>query len=258
MRERSPGEIASATAGGCADAMTKAEALVAWVYRNIRWSRTNHRRRSVEEVIQDGAGNCWDQSRVLSSLLDAAGVRWRHIAEINVEPVDLLRGAYAVWSVRNRGWRASVFGWRHNDHRWLEVALEDGRWAPADASLGICGERSWVLARLGFRDRPTRHISPARSMIAPLAIVASDDLDGALDLTEDYLMRAFNQTYGGSLARLNAWCNWTDAIRKACPLAAGALRGEVNLHRHARAVTGVGDAYLRLRSEALRAGARPL
>lgn len=247
-------EVVNAVLGHAADALTKTQALTAWVHRNIKWSRTNYRRRLVEEVIRDGAGNCWDQSRVLSALFDAAGVRWRGVAEINVEPLDVLRGAFSVWMVRKSGNRASVFGWRHNDHRWLEAALEDGTWMPVDPSLGVSGERAWVLARLGFRDRPTRHIPPARAMIAPFVIVVPDAADGGVDRTEDYLFGGVDRAYGGRLSGLTAWGNWQDAVRWARPLGVAALRGDVNLHHHSQVIAHVGVAYRRLREQALREG----
>lgn len=162
MGSDTPAEVVMAVVGQDSDAWTQVQALTDWVHRHIGWSRTTYRRRSVEEVMRDAAGNCWDLARVLAALFDAAGVRWRPVAEINVEPLDLLRGAFAVWMVRQSGNRASVFGWRHNDHRWVEAATADGTWAPCDPSLGVCGGPAWVQARLGFCDRPTRHIPPAR------------------------------------------------------------------------------------------------
>ena len=256
MSGDTPAEVVTSVVGQDADAWTQVQALTDWVHRHIGWSRTIYRRRSVEEVMRDAVGNCWDQSRVLAALLDASGVRWRPVAEINVEPLDLLRGAFAVWMVRQSGNRASVFGWRHNDHRWVEAAMADGTWVPCDPSLGVCGEPAWVRARLGFRDRPTRHIPPARHMIAPFVCVVPDGADGGTDRTEEYLLRAFDCAYAGQLSRLRAWGDWEEAVRRVCPLGAGALRGEVNLHRHARAVARTGAAYRRLRSEAWRVGVR--
>lgn len=65
-------------------------------------------------------------------------------------------------------------------------------------------------------------------MIAPFVCVVPDGADGGTDRTEGYLLRAFDRAYAGQLSRLRAWGDWEDAVRRVCPLGAGALRGEVN------------------------------
>lgn len=227
--------------------------LVAWINREFAWTATDYQRRTPEEIIERRGGNCADLARVLARLLDAAGIRYRFVREINVQPASDSRQANAERRIAASGARYSVFGRRHNDHTWLEV-LEpgSGEWIPADPAIGIVGAGQWIRARLAFSER-LRPAVPAtvpivETMLVPFAVAAGNE-----DRSAHYLIDAFDNAYGGRLHALPAWTRWTAVVRALAALAAGAFSGELNLHEHAEVIARVADAYDALKQEAARA-----
>jgi hypothetical protein len=212
------------------------------------WVATDHRQRTVEEILARGAGNCADHARVLQSLLEERGIRTRWVQEINIQPPSRSRQSSAERMVAEQGPRASVFGRRHNDHRWLEVWDDDAKaWFPADSSIGISGWDSWVCARLGFGARP----APVAEMLFPVVIVAGDPAE---DRGQAYLVEAFDRAYGGRLSRLPIWPSWVAELEFMAPLGLGAFRGKVNLHQHDPKMTRLQEIYAQLGAEALATG----
>ena len=100
------------------------------------------------------------------------------MAEINIQPASDARQAAAEALIAKNGNRASIFGRRHNDHRWLEVYDDASTsWFPADPAVGVVAVRPWVAARLGLGNRP-QPLVPAvaeivKDMIVPFTIVTT-------------------------------------------------------------------------------------
>lgn len=251
--------LARATAG-TGGSLERARRLVAWVNGSLRWTATDYEQRTADEIIARGGGNCAELSRVLERLLRPAGIRYRWVAEINVQPPRPDRQARAARLVDERGARLSVFGLRHNDHRWLEV-LDDGtgRFVPADPSIGVTGIRRWVLYRASLGPRPVPALPDVadvvRDMIVPIAVlVPASAGQPAEDRTDLYLVQELGAAYGGRLAGLPAWEEWTRRVRGFAPRAAAAFAGTFNLHEAAGEIAGLAEAYESLRQQAAEKG----
>ncbi len=248
-------------AGTSASPLERTQRLVNWINTNFAWSATDYQQRTAEQIIVRRAGNCAELSRVLARLLPAAGVRFRWVAEINIQPASPDRQERAAQLVRTRGPRASVFGLRHNDHRWLEIFDDQSNaWIPADPSVGVVGVNSWIDFRMGLFDRP-RPAVPAvadvvKDMLVPIAVVVVSSADRpAEDRSDFYLVEEFNRRYGGKLSALPSWTAWTAGVRKLAPVVADAFAGRANLHDHAPEIEALGVTYESLRREAMSRGA---
>jgi transglutaminase-like putative cysteine protease len=91
----------------------KAEALLGWVYTNIRYDgRVTGSRYGIEKVLDQGYGHCWDKSDVFITLCRSAGLSARQVF----------------------GWMQGVSG-----HIWAEVYLEGTGWMPVDATTSWLG-----------------------------------------------------------------------------------------------------------------------
>jgi hypothetical protein len=221
--------------------------LVAHLNRVMPFVATDYRTRTVEEILQRGAGNCADHARVLRSLLESRGIQVRWVQEINLQAPSERRQANAAAMVQQRGAQASVFGRSHNDHRWLEVwDPQTEAWFPADSSIGVSGAEAWIRQRLGFAERP----AAVADMIAPVFVEALAADKARVPRSSAYLIEGFNRTYGGRLAGLPAWPAWVAAVKALEPLASGAFRSEVDLHGQGRRFEDLAKAYARLAAEA--------
>jgi hypothetical protein len=238
----------------------RAQRLVTWINSEFEWTATDYERRSADQIIARKAGNCAELSRVLARLLDPAGIRYRWVAEINIQPASAERERNAQSLIAERGNRASVFGLRHNDHRWLEVLDdESGNWIPADPSVGTVGMRPWIRLRMALGDRPDPAVPAVRpilqDMIVPIAVLArSDDDERAGNLSERYLVREFNAAYGGALALLPSWPAWVQGVGELSARAELAFEGAANLHDHGDQLAELAAVYQALRSEARACG----
>jgi hypothetical protein len=256
--------LARGVAGETGTTPARTRALAAWVYTNLRWSATDYVRLSPREIILRGEGNCADLAAVLLTLLNGAGIRARWVGEINVQPRNDGRQERAAARVREAGPRMSVFGRRHNDHRWLEV-LDDstGRWFPADPAVGVVGEDEWVRRRLAFVDRPDPPVAAAKpivaAMIVPFAVTTLVAPGGAPveDRTEYYLIDRFNTLYGGRLATLPSWPRWISSLRELSRRAAAAFAGRQSLHDAEDAIATLATTYDALGHEAAERGLTP-
>ncbi len=221
--------------------------LVTHLNRAMPFVATDYRNRTVEEILQRGAGNCADHARVLRSLLESRGIQVRWVQEINLQAPSERRQANAAAMVQKRGAQASVFGRSHNDHRWLEVwDPQTESWFPADSSIGVSGVDAWIHRRLGFSDRP----AAVAEMIAPVFVEALTADKARVPRSSAYLIEGFNQAYGGHLAGLPAWPAWVASVKALEPLASGAFRSEVDLHGQGRLFEELALAYGRLAAEA--------
>lgn len=230
-------------------AEARVRALVDHLHRRMPWVATDYRSRTVDEVLARGRGNCADHARVLMDLLKAGGFEVRWVQEINLQAPSERRQASAKAKVAEGGKRFSVFGTRHNDHRWLEVRdPASGAWFPADSSLGVTGREAWVSARLGFGPRP----AAVADMIAPVFVEAVQPGRPPEARSGAYLIQAFGAMEGGRLRTLPAWPAWEKAVRALEPHASAAFRGTEDLHAQAETLAALAEAYAALREAARR------
>ena len=250
-------ELAIQTAGRSGPSIERAQKLVSWINQDFKWLATDYQTRSVDQIIERRGGNCAELSKVLERLLKPTGIRYRWVSEINLHPYTPERQKSAARMVKEKGKRYSVFGLRHNDHRWLEVYDDaSNQWVPADPSIGVVGVRSWIAFRMELVNRPKPSVPAvaqiAESMIAPFAVVANiGRLDSEPeDRSEFYLIQEFNRAYDGKLASLPAWKRWVQGIRELSPLAGKAFAGEVDLHESNDKIAELAAAYEQLREQA--------
>lgn len=228
--------------------------LVSWINHEFAWTATDYQQRTPEQIIERRAGNCADLAKVLARLLDGVHIQYRFVREINVQPESESRQANAERKMTTGGVRFSVFGRRHNDHTWLEVADRDsGNWIPADPAVGVVGIKEWISARLAFEQRRQPLVAATvgivASMLEPFAVAA-----GAEDRSTYYLVEEFDRAYGNRLRRLPAWTDWCSLVGRLAPVSMGALSGAVNLHEYAAQIGQVAEAYGALRRQAAEAG----
>ncbi len=226
----------------------KATNVVTWFAENFDWSATDYQRRSVQQVLERGAGNCNELALITTAALDSLGLRMRKIREINLHVEDGDRQTRAAQKVSESGLTMSVFGRHHNDHVWIEILDADGEgWFPADPSLGVVGEDVWLGARLSFADRYS--LDPAsEDMIAPFAVFATTE-DGKLleSRSRHYLIEGFDNLYDGRLRSLSPWHEWEHLVTMLDEKAAGAFGGTVNLHEYEDDIARLAEAYNRLK-----------
>jgi hypothetical protein len=213
-------------AGGGAEE-EKAERVVRWIHEQVVFSPARHP--TVDALLDDRNGNCYDHAALVIALLRAGGVRARLVRELNVEPASEGRATSA------REKKSSVYGLEHNDHTWVEISL-NGHWVPADSSLGLFGLREWLGARV-LRGMPNDY-----GMITPFLIVAFDG-ETPVERTHTYLDTDLGATYP-TVTKSPAWSAWRDDVAGFARLATGVFgaQSEVRLdsaamHRMASAVT---------------------
>jgi len=257
---RSIDELAARVAGRDGNSLDRTRRLVRWINTGFEWTATDYQQRTAEQIIERRGGNCAELSRVLARLLSPAGIRYRWVAEINIHPDSPRRERTAAEMVAQKGNSLSVFGRRHNDHRWLEVFDEStGQWAPADPSIGVVGVRSWIEFRLGLDTRPQPAVPAVaeivRDMIAPFAVAVIGKGDTPSEnRSEYYLIEQFDQAYGGQLRSLPAWKEWTSGIRSLSRAAIEAFEGRTNLHDRNRDIARLAEVYAALRVQAKEKG----
>jgi hypothetical protein len=185
------------------------------------------------------------------ALVKTMGIKYRQVAEINIQPESERRQNNAEALVAKRGFAGSVFGAGHNDHRWVEIYDEkSGEWIPADPSVGVIGLGPWLESRVWFGTRWAIDTSITNDMIVPIAIFTTDSTHAMKeDRTRYYLVTSFDELYGGRLAGLPSWGEWVkeiDAIGGPCREAFG---GNVNLHLFRAEIARIGSTYAKLRYE---------
>jgi hypothetical protein len=237
-----------------ASGIERVRRIVAWMNREFALLETDYQDRTVDEIVARRGGNCREHAMVLAALLRAQDVPVRWVTEINIQAESPQRQLGAETLVAKRGSRASVFGLRHNDHRWLEVpGDEPGEWEPADTFLDLVGIDMWVRQRLGFSDRP----AGGPEMVAPVAVMTLDDRGIPLEgRSHAYLVTAFDRVYDGQLHVLPGWASWAAQIERVEPLAMGAFAGDLNLHQHSDVFARCTEAYGALAEQARAAGLR--
>jgi hypothetical protein len=228
--------------------ISKCKTLVHWVHETFVWNATDYQSRSVTEILERRSGNCAEQARVLESLINSLGIISRRIAEINIQPPSIQRQQSAEAMVVQIGPSASVFGYMHNDHRWLEI--QDGHsdeWIPADATLGICGVENWMKERMGFGARN----EVAKDMIVPIMVVVVDGYGRVLiDRSKHYLIDNFTQYAVSKGKRPDLLSEWAQIIDTLSLSAKRAFEGKDNLFKASSLIQKAYDQYERIRTPA--------
>jgi hypothetical protein len=248
-------QIALRVAGGEGSSLQRAQRLLQWMHETFEWTENDYAPRTVEEILERRAGHCGEMAWVLKALLEAANLDVRVAKEINIHPRSKQRMRDAEKLIAEHGHALSVFGYAHNDHRWLELYDEaSDSWIPADPTLGVLGTKQWIDARLGFHQRP----AAAAALIAPFVVLAERS-DGTMeDRSSHYLVQEFNSHFGSKLEDLPSWPAWTELIDQLSTAAQSAFVGEVNLHHYTHLMERVEQVYFNLKAEFLSAsqGAR--
>jgi len=229
----------------------RAERLLNWLSHNYQWLSTDYQKRTVKEIIARRGGNCFELATVYVSLINAMGIRYRQVAEINLQPKSGRRQKNAEELVSKRGTAGSVFGEQHNDHLWVEIYDEkSGEWIPADPSVGVIGLEAWLKSRVWFGERWAIDTSITNDMIVPIAIFTTDSTYKMVeDRSRFYLVSSFAQLYDGTITGLPAWNAWKEGVAKIGPACRGAFDGKVNLHRHRKEIAQLAEVYEQLRRE---------
>ncbi len=249
--------LAREVAGDAGSSLGRTQKLVAWINRNFTWNSTDYQQRTPEQIIAQRGGNCAELARVLARLLGPAGVRYRWVSEINIEPYSAQRQQNAEQLVKRSGLRGSVFGARHNDHRWLEIYDDaTNAWVPADPAMGVTGVQAWVRMRMALEQRPEPAVAAtaeiAHGMIVPFVVFVTpkERTDTIEDRTEFYVIDQFNAVYGGKLGSLPAWQGWVNGVRRLNGAAIEAFQGRTNLHDRTEEIRRLSETFEQLRQQA--------
>lgn len=79
------------------------------------------------------------------------------------------RQNFSLHLIETHGDFYSIFGWNHNDHRWLEYYNKQlEKWIPIDTAFGVLGINHWLEKRISF----TKESIPTTQQIIPFCIVA--------------------------------------------------------------------------------------
>ncbi|MFN7115480.1 MAG: transglutaminase-like domain-containing protein [Saprospiraceae bacterium] len=243
-------KFAETIAGKSKSDFKRTQNIVTWLAKNFAWTYTDYQKRTVQDIIQRRGGNCNELAIVSIACMKELGIQYRRVREINLHKETERRQQDAAKLVLEKGNRMSVFGWRHNDHVWIEVFdPKTNRWFPADPSLGVVGETEWLAARYGFGKRFTLDPS-SEDMIAPFAVFALDDKGNVVeDRTQHYAVEGFNQLYKNKLAQLPSWKQWQQGVALLAPQANEAFAGKTNLHDYTEAIHQLWQTYQQLKQE---------
>ena len=232
----------------------KARTLLSWVSNRLEWVATDYKRRTVNEILERGAGNCYDLAQVYVAIVKAMDIKTRSIAEVNLSRLHPERQGQAEQLVKEKGARYSLFGARHNDHRWLEMFDEtSGTWLPVDPTMNVIGVEQWVKARLGFGKRIT--IDPAISddMIAPFAVFVTGEKSDSMveNRSMYYMVEQFDKVYDKELSKLPSWNKWVASIGLLSEHAKLAMESKENFHLYTRQIAELDTIYQDLKNEYL-------
>jgi hypothetical protein len=229
----------------------RAVRLLDWLSHNFKWLATDYKQRTVKEVIDRRGGDCFELATVYMALIKTLGIKYRQIAEINIQPESERRQENAEALIAKRGFSASVFGARHNDHRWVEIYDDkSGEWIPADPSVGVIGLEPWLKSRVWFGKRWAIDTSITNEMIVPFAVFTTDSTRSMLeDRTSYYLVTSLNRLYGGRLSTLPSWGEWVRELEAIGDKCRGAFDGRTNLHLYRAEIARLASTYAKLRKE---------
>lgn len=231
----------------------KARILLHWLSANFEWTATDYQSRTAKEIIVRKGGNCFELAKVYMALAGELSLPLRPVAEINLHVPKSSREETATRKIAERGNRMSVFGYQHNDHRWIEVYDEKmGEWIPVDPSMNLFGYEQWLKGRAWFGDRHTLNKEISQDMIAPIAIFVVDKQNNGLMVesrTEVYMVKKLDSLYGGRLSGLPSWQTWVEQLQQITPHAQAAFGGKENLHAYAGQIDALRKTYDQLKKE---------
>lgn len=235
--------------GGTGNDFTRARTVLYWLSSNFDWLATDYKTRTVNEIIARNGGNCFELAKVYIAMIKAAGIRYRSTMEINIHPITPRRQATAADLVKQKGNRYSVFGQRHNDHRWVEIYnAGNDTWEPADPSMGVIGLHDWLKARVWFGERKTIDTAITNSMIVPFAIFVTGSNNAPEESRSTYyLIDKFNELYGNRLSGLPEWSKWVQAVNGLTLPARNAFLGQENLHLYQEKIEELAVVYEQLK-----------
>lgn len=245
------GDLTRSITGHHDNAFDKAQALLHWLSHRLEWKATDYQTRTVNQILARGGGNCFELAKVYMAMIKSIELPYRPVTEINLHVTSEQRQKTAASKVAQSGNRMSVFGYQHNDHRWLEVFDEKtDRWEPVDPSMNVIGMEQWLKARAWFGNRVTIDTSITNDMIVPFAIfVVGENSQLTEDRTAHYVSTGLNQLYKGQLSSLPSWKKWNDQLTFLSPLAKAAFEGKENLHHHAGKISDIINTYQSLKKE---------
>lgn len=230
----------------------KAAGLLEWLGRNMEWKATDYQTRTVNQILARNGGNCFELATVFTAMIRELGIRYRQVAEINIQPARESRQITAAEKVAKSGNRMSVFGRQHNDHRWVEIYDEKtDNWIPADPSMNVIGLDNWLKARVWFGERKTIDTSITNDMLVPIGIFVTGDQKYTIteDRSEYYLINSFNSLYQDQLGKLPSWKKWKDLIQETSPHCRAAFENKENLHHYASLIAELWETYQSLQKE---------
>ena len=154
---------------GIKDESEKVNTIFVWLNEEFEWVQTDYVERTVEEILARRAGNCAEQAKVVEKYLTHIGIETRWILEINSHSENMERQNFSLNLIEKHGDFYSIFGWNHNDHRWLEYYNNNlKQWIPIDTAFGVLNINHWLEKRMSF----TRESIPTTQQIIPFCIVA--------------------------------------------------------------------------------------
>lgn len=234
---------------GITDESEKVDKIFTWLNEDFEWVQTDYVERTVEEIMIRKAGNCAEQAKVVERVLTHLGIETRWILEMNSHPESMERQNYSIELIEKYGYFYSIFGWNHNDHRWLEYYNKHlKQWIPIDTAFGVLGINHWLEKRLSF----TFESIPNTQQIIPFCIVALDSNSAASEILSNcYLIDQFDKFYNGMLSRATVWEDWKSLINKLTNVGIATYSKQGNLHKHQDDIKSVYNLYLRLKEEVL-------
>jgi transglutaminase-like putative cysteine protease len=246
-------KLAFGIAGNSKTTYDKVRNVVWWTNKNFFWAYTDYQKRTAKQIICRQGGNCNEQAVVIRAILKELAVKTRRTSEINIQPESERRQKDSEKLIAELGKRASVFGYRHNDHVWTEFYDEEKQeWVPADPTLGLIGLESWIKARIGFEPRVNHAVVASADMLVPVAVFALNP-DGTIAENRSvyYLIESFNKVYKTPLEQLPSWKQWVEAISLIQQKSREAFEGKVNLHNYTENIRQIKKIYESLKEQYL-------
>jgi transglutaminase-like putative cysteine protease len=80
----------------------RAQAIVRWLAKNFEWKATDYQKRSVQEIIERGGGNCNELAMVALGAMKELNITLRRVHEVNVHTSTPERGVTAQAMVKEK------------------------------------------------------------------------------------------------------------------------------------------------------------
>ena len=227
----------------------KVKRIFSWINDEFEWVETDYIERTVEEILIRKAGNCAEHAKVVEKVLNYIEIKTRWILEINSQPRSMERQNFSNDLIEKHGDFYSIFGWNHNDHRWLEYYNKNtSQWVPIDTAFGVLGLNQWLKMRLSFT---TESISTSQQII-PFCIVSLDSNSSPFEvLSNFYLIDQFDKYYNGVLSKSTLWEEWKILIDELTKLGIATYKSQNNLHKQQDVIKQFTELYKKLKQEIL-------